>query len=227
MKRVLIGYSTCWRTRKAFQSAGCDVWTCDIRFYPDPQHMQCDIWEALRERWDMAVLHPTCTYMVTSGAWAFADPDYERHPHGGYHQRVSPDVLTGAARREAREEALDNFRRLLELPFPVAIENPAGSFINTAIRRYDQVIHPYQFGDDASKATGLWLSGLPPFGSDSLRRAAYHSRRQKTLGKPNRQRAKQPVAERVTMVDPIQDVSRYRASHGVAMGFATQPLAVD
>lgn len=68
----------------------------------------------------------------------------------------------GAERRAAREEALENFRWLLELPFDLALENPAVSYINKAIRRPDQVIQPYQFGDDASKATGLWLKGLPP-----------------------------------------------------------------
>ena len=52
-------------------------------------------------------------------------------------------------------------RALLSLPYPKAIENPARSFIGTAIRSPDQTIHPHQFGDDASKATGLWLDRLP------------------------------------------------------------------
>ena len=107
----------------------------------------------LEDGWGMAVLHPMCTYLTVSAAWAYSD--------GPYHQKVKPETLVGTARREAREEAIENFRRLLNLPFPVAIENPAISFINKAIRRPDQVIHPHQFGDDASKATGLWLNGLP------------------------------------------------------------------
>lgn len=110
----------------------------------------------------MAVLHPMCTYLTVSAAWAYSDPDYEKYPGVGYHQRIKPDTLVGEARRIARERELENFRRLLALPYPVAIENPATSFINKAIRPPDQIIHPHQFGDDASKATGLWLSGLPP-----------------------------------------------------------------
>ena len=67
-----------------------------------------------------------------------------------------------AARRAARDEALANFRALLDLPFPVAIENPGMSFVSKAIRPADQIIQPYEFGDDASKATGWWLTrGLP------------------------------------------------------------------
>lgn len=166
MSLVLIGYSACPLTQAAFEDSGHEAWTCDL--LParggHRRHMQCDIWEALRSRaWDLAILHPMCTNLTVSGAWAFNDPDFDRYPGVGYHQRVKSGTLTGAARRAARDADLDNFRALLALPFPVGVENPAMSFINTAIRPPDQVIHPNQFGDDASKATGLWLThGLPP-----------------------------------------------------------------
>lgn len=163
---VLIGYSACPLTRQAFERAGVEAWTCDLlpaRGGDDRFHIQGDVWLALHSReWVAAVLHPMCTYLTVSAAWAFKDPDFVRYPGVGYHQRVQPGTLTGAKRRRAREEALDNFRHLLALPFPVAIENPAPSFISRAIRPPDQIIHPHQFGDDASKSTGLWLKGLPP-----------------------------------------------------------------
>jgi hypothetical protein len=157
MSRVLIGYSACPLTRRAFEQAGHEVWTCDLLPARDgsTKHFQCDVWDVLtRHPWDFAVLHPMCTYLTVSAAWAFGD--------GPYHQKVKPGTLVGAARRAARDEALANFTRLLELPFPVAIENPSPSFIGTAIRPPDQVIQPNQFGDDASKATGLWLTRGTP-----------------------------------------------------------------
>lgn len=162
---VLIGYSACPLTQRAFEEAGVRAWTCDL--LPSrgdgARHLQGDVWEALRSRrWSMAVLHPMCTYLTVSAAWAFNDPDFVRYPGCGYHQRVKPGTLTGAARRAAREEALQNFRALLDLPFPVAVENPGMSFAGSAIRSPDQIVQPFQFGDDASKATGLWLTrGLP------------------------------------------------------------------
>lgn len=164
MKKVLIGYSACPLTRQAFADAGCQAYTCDLLPARDgsANHIQGDIWEVLHYPWDMAVLHPMCTYLTVSAAWAYSDPDYEKYPGVGYHQRVKPDTLVGEARRVARDRELENFRRLLALPYPVAIENPATSFVNKAIRPPDQIIHPHQFGDDASKATGLWLNGLPP-----------------------------------------------------------------
>lgn len=153
--RVLIGYSCCPLTLEAFEQAGCEAWTCDLlpsRGRPD-RHIQGDVWEALSDRWNMAILHPMCTYLTISAAWAFTD--------GPYHQKVKPETLVGADRREARQAAIENFKRLDALPFPTAIENPAPSFVSKAHRAPDQTIQPYQFGDNASKRTGLWLRGLP------------------------------------------------------------------
>lgn len=152
MSRILIGYSRCPLTRAAFEAQGHDVWTCDL-LPGTGNHLQCDIWDVAGDRWDMAIFHPMCTYLTVSAAWAFGD--------GPYHQKVKPETLVGAARRKAREAALDNFRRLLALPYPKAIENPAPSFVSRSIRPPDQTIQPYQFGDDASKRTGLWLDRLP------------------------------------------------------------------
>lgn len=163
MAMILIGYSACPLTRAAFEKHGHDVWTCDL--LPSrgnsAKHMQCDVWEAaLSEPWDFGLFHPMCTVLTTSSAWAFWDADFDRYPGVGYHQKVKPETLVGAARREKRDSELDNFRRLLALPYKKAIENPGVSFINTAIRPPDQIIHPYQHGDNASKATGLWLDGV-------------------------------------------------------------------
>lgn len=164
MAKVLIGYSRCAKTREAFERQGHHVMTCDLLPADQPNHLQMDIREALfLKAWDFAVLHPMCTYLTVSAAWAFKDPDFDKYPGVGYHQKVKPDTLTGAARRAQREIELDNFRWLDCLPFPTVKENPGVSFINKAIRPPDQIIHPHQFGDDASKATGLWMIGNVPF----------------------------------------------------------------
>jgi len=153
--RVLIGYSCCPLTLEAFERAGCEAWTCDLlpsRGRPD-RHIQGDVWDIAFDRWDMGLFHPMCTYLTISAAWAFGD--------GPYHQRVKPSTLVGAARRDAREAAIENFKRIDALPYPHAIENPAPSFVSKAHRAPDQTIQPFQFGDDASKRTGLWLRGVP------------------------------------------------------------------
>lgn len=58
----------------------------------------------------------------------------------------------------------------MALPYPKACENPATSFLNKSYRPPDQVIQPYEFGDDASKATGLWRDCLPTLGKNPARR---------------------------------------------------------
>ncbi|GJL93076.1 hypothetical protein [Hyphococcus sp.] len=158
--RWLIGYSTCPFTRAALEAEGHEVWTCDLRADDHPRHLQCDIWEVAGDRWDAGIFHPTCTYLTCSAAWAFSDPDYDRYPGVGYHQKVEPDTPVGAERRALREEAIENFKRLDALPFPKAIENPAPSFVSGSHRPPDQTIQPYDFGDNASKRTGLWLDRL-------------------------------------------------------------------
>lgn len=185
--KVIIGYSRCPMTREAFERAGHEAWTCDLLPSPDgsPRHLQCNIWEVARDNWDMGIFHPMCTYLTVSAAWAYKDPDYERYPEVGYHQRVKDGTLVGAARRVAREEAIDNFRALMALPYPKACENPARSFLSKVYRSADQVIHPWQFGDDASKATGLWLDRLP-FLIPTNRVAGRMVPRHKAMGKSDR-----------------------------------------
>lgn len=165
--RVFIGMETSGELRRRFIAQGHEVISCDLLPAddgPTPNHFVGDVFETLdllsdRYGWwpDLAIFHPTCTYLTNSAAWAFKDPDYERYPGVGYHQRVRPGTLTGAARREAREIALNDVRRIMALPIRrKAIENPIGA-IGTRIRKPDQIIQPYDFGDDASKATCLWF----------------------------------------------------------------------
>lgn len=172
--RVLIGFSRCPITVTLLRQQGIEAWTCDLRQADRPWHIQGDVWPVAAQSWDWAIFHPMCTYLTCSAAWAFSDPDFARYPGVGYHQRVKPGTLTGAARRDARARAraLDDVRRILDLPYPKAVENPATSFISRAIRRPDQVIQPYDFGDDASNGTGLWLDRLPPLAIDLAARCA-------------------------------------------------------
>ncbi len=154
---VLIGYESSGVMRQAFRSLGANAWSCDLQPADDGSefHYQCDIWEvAESDFWDFGIFHPTCTYLTNSAAWAFKN--------GPYHQKVKPETLVGEARRNARDEALQNIQRLMNSLYPHIIENPRG-YIGTMIKPATQIIQPYQFGDNASKATCLWLSdGLKP-----------------------------------------------------------------
>lgn len=123
---------------------------------------------ANRGRFAAAVFHPTCTYHTVSAAWAFPDPDFDRYPDkGGYHQRVRDGTLTGADRREARRLAEADVERIKSwdgCPLKI-IENPRGTIsTRTSLGSPAQVVQPYEFGSDASKATCFWMfdaSGRP------------------------------------------------------------------
>lgn len=161
MLRALVGFSRCPYTRYALESKGFDVWTCDLLPCDHPKHYQGDVFDIIGDHWDIGVFHPMCTYVNVASVWALKDPDFERYPGVGYHQTVKKETLTGQARRKARDEAIELFMTIDAVPYPKVIENPAPSQISKAYRPPDQIVHPHQFGDDASKGTGLWISGLP------------------------------------------------------------------
>lgn len=162
--KILIACEFSGTVRDAFAKLGHDAWSCDL-FPCDPpsgKHIKGDVTPHLTDWWDMMIAHPPCTYLTCSAEWAYADPDYVRYPGVGYHQKVKPGTLVGAARREARRQAVEFCRLLLNAPIPrIALENPRGH-LSSAIRKPNQTIQPYDYGDDASKATCLWLKNLPP-----------------------------------------------------------------
>lgn len=164
--KILIGCECSGVVRDAFIAAGHEAVSCDLQpsVRPGP-HFQQDLLELLRMTrgyWDMAIFHPPCDYLATCAAWAFCDPDFTKYPGVGYHQRVKPGTLTGLKRRIAREDAVAFVFALWNCGIPkIAIENPVG-VLSKRLGRPTQIIQPHQFGDDASKATCLWLKGLPP-----------------------------------------------------------------
>ena len=141
--RVLVACEYSGTVRRAFAALGHDAWSCDLLPCDDgsPNHIQGDVLPiAGRGDWDLMIAHPPCTYLSVSGL---------------HWNRRTP------GRPERTEAALDFVRYLLAAPIPkIALENPV-SCISSRIRKPDQIIQPWHFGDDASKKTCLWLKGLP------------------------------------------------------------------
>jgi len=140
--RVLVGCEYSGVVREAFNKLGHDAWSCDILPCDDgsKNHMRCDVLEVLDHDWDLAIFHPPCTYLSVSGLhWNKKWPE----------------------REQKTIEALSFVQRLLDAPIPrIALENPV-SCISSKIRKPDQIIQPWMFGEDASKKTCLWLKSLP------------------------------------------------------------------
>jgi hypothetical protein len=142
--RVLIACEYSGRVRRAFAALGHDVLSADFEPAEDdsPYHYRGDCFDLINsQHFDLMIAHPPCTYLSVSGMhW----------------------TARGLRDPKLTEDALEFVRRLMDAPIPkIAIENPVG-VISTAIRKPDQIINPYQFGEDASKRTCLWLKGLEP-----------------------------------------------------------------
>ena len=139
--RVLVACEYSGIVRDAFIARGHDAMSCDL--LPSDRegpHYQGDVRDILGQKWDLMIAHPPCTYLAASGLH--------------WNKRV-------AGRSLLTEDALEFVRLLLGADIPnIALENPIGC-ISTRVRKPDQIIQPWQFGHDASKATCLWLRGLP------------------------------------------------------------------
>lgn len=175
---VFIGMETSGQLRRRFQRLGIETYSCDLLPSEDGGeiehthsgsalggHIVGDVFEVLDQLWargkwpTLAIFHPDCTFLTGAAAWAFKDPDFDRYPGVGYHQRPRSGTLVGSERRSARARSLETVRRIMHLPIRFkVIENPVGA-IGSHIRSPSQIIQPFQFGDDASKKTCLWFVG--------------------------------------------------------------------
>jgi len=136
--KVLVACEFSGVVRDAFIAQGHDAISCDFlpSHSPGP-HYTGDVSDFIGNGFDMMVAHPPCTHLAVSGARWFK----------------------GKEREQAA--ALRFVRMLMDADIDkICIENPI-SIISSRIRKPDQIIQPWQFGHPESKATCLWLKGLP------------------------------------------------------------------
>jgi len=148
--RVLVACEFSGIVREAFRKRGHDAWSLDLLDSEDrskyhyydydltigPKYddmMQHDYYG----HWDLLIAHPPCTHLAVSGARWFKEKRYEQE----------------AAIQFVKMLSCANVER-------IAIENPIG-VLSTRWRKPDQIIQPWMFGHPESKATCLWLKGLP------------------------------------------------------------------
>lgn len=140
--RVLVACEFSGTVRDAFLAKGHDAWSCDLLPTEKPgPHVQGDVLQLLgRERFDLMIAHPPCTYLSRAGARWWKDE----------------------GRKVKADQAAEFVFALRDADVPrIAIENPIGQ-LNRRWRYPDQTIEPHLFGHPYSKATCLWLKNLPP-----------------------------------------------------------------
>ena len=140
--RILVACEESQSVTTALRKQGHEAFSCDILptsgKHPE-WHIQGDVLKQLDKGWDMMIAFPPCTYLTVSGnAW-----------------------MNDLGRQKKRKQALIFIRNLMKAPIDkIAIENPVG-VISSNIRKPDQIVQPYFFGDNAKKTTCLWLKNLP------------------------------------------------------------------
>lgn len=120
---------------------GHEAYSCDIAecsgCHPE-WHLQQDVTDLLKQKWDMIIAFPPCTHLAVSGAAWFK-------------QKIADG---------RQQQGIDLFMELASANCDkIAIENPVG-IMSSKWRKPNQIIQPYEFGDKARKKTCLWLKGL-------------------------------------------------------------------
>jgi len=140
--RVLIACEYSGTVRDAFKAKGHYAMSCDLLPTDNAgHHIQGDVGILFHGdwRWDMMIAFPPCTDLAVSGARWFKEKQADGR----------------------QQQGIDFFMLLADAPIKkIAVENPVG-IMSTAWRKPDQIIQPWQFGEDASKKTCLWLKNLP------------------------------------------------------------------
>ena len=153
--RVLVACECSGEMRRAFRALGHDAWSCDLKPAEDGDnhHIRGDAIGVLWGLpWDLVIAHPVCKYLANSGSLRLYKGGKKS---GGIDTERMAKVRDGAY----------FFRQFFtEYSGPLCVENP---IMHKWAREYvgledctRQIIQPYQFGEDASKATCLWLRGL-------------------------------------------------------------------
>ena len=149
MGKVLIACEESQAVTIEFRKLGHKAFSCDILpesgGYPE-WHLQQDVTELLKQKWDMIIAFPPCTYLTVTGNRWF---NIERYGE------------KAIKRHQNRKEAIDFFMLFANADCErIAIENPVG-VMSSEWRKPNQIINPFQFGDAFEKKTCLWLKGLP------------------------------------------------------------------
>lgn len=156
--KIIVGCEYSGEVREAFRALGHEAWSCDLLPSDDnsPFHYQGDIFDILEDNWDIGIFHPPCTYLTNAGVrWL--------HEHVQSRNGKKP-TISGKIRWKYMREGAEFFAKLLNANIPrIAVENPIPHKYAIQIigRKYDQLVQPWMFGHPETKATCLWLKGLP------------------------------------------------------------------
>ena len=148
MKKVLVACEESQAVTIELRKLGIEAYSCDIEpcsgGHPE-WHLQQDVLPLLKEKWDMIIAFPPCTYLSNAGACRL-------YPKKGQLDHV---------RYKKWLEAKEFFLSILNADCPrIAVENPVSSKVFN-MPKHSQEIQPYMFGHPYTKKTRLWLKGLP------------------------------------------------------------------
>lgn len=216
--RVLVACEESQEVCKAFRARGHEAYSCDIQEcsggHPE-WHIQGDVlqiingyctfitsggvWVSIDSEWDMIIAHPPCTDLAISGARWFP-----------------------AKQKDFRQQKACVFfmQMMLANADKIAVENPI-SIMSSCYRKPDQIIQPYEYGHPVSKATCLWLKGLPKLKPTNIVQKAETDEFGFSIGGALRY-ARDENGKIISWNDPRTAKARSKTFSGIAQAMAEQ-----
>ena len=140
--KVLVACEESQAVTIEFRKLGFEAYSCDIIDCSGGKpewHIKDDVLKVINDSWDVMIAFPPCTHLAVSGAAWFKEKQKDGR----------------------QQQGIDFFMQMINAPIErICVENPIG-IMSTKYDKPSQIVHPWQFGHNASKSTCLWLKNLP------------------------------------------------------------------
>lgn len=158
-KKILVACEESQAVTIEFRKLGFEAYSCDILppsgGHPE-WHIQGDVTKELENEWDLVISFQPCTHLTVSGAAWFEKKRLSGEQEGGIRFFIEVWKRSNCSENPV---GIMNGGKYLKRWFPQLykeIKDIGFPF------RPSQIIQPWQFGHGETKATCLWLRGLPP-----------------------------------------------------------------
>jgi len=162
--KVLVACEESQAVTKEFRKLGHEAYSCDLKDcsggHPE-WHIKGDALDNLKG-YDFMGAHPVCKYLTNSGVGWLA----RKKPTLGFDWSERYQIYMNWDRYQKMIEGAEFFNKML-----AAVKETGKGYVENPIMHkyakeiitepYTQIIQPYEYGHPESKATCLWVVGLP------------------------------------------------------------------
>ena len=155
-----------------FRKLGHEAYSCDLQEcsggHPE-WHIQYDVFDIIEDNWDLVISFPPCTDLTVSGAKWFPEKR-----NSGKQEKSIRFFFEIWKKSNCCENPIGilNSEKYVKNWFPeLYLEMKSSGFPF----KPTQIIRPYQFGENSTKSTCLWLRNIPKLKPTNIVKRTRHT----------------------------------------------------